>query len=134
MKNKKHYLFDLKPFTDEDGSLIAIENSKDFPIKIVRVFYEYSVNGSCTRGKHANKKSRFCLIAVSGSCEVIVEDGIATTNYRLDSPQKCLFLDRMIWKTMTNFSKDCVLLVLSDQCYDKTEYIRDFQEYLKLIK
>lgn len=134
MKNKKHYLFDLKPFTDEDGSLIAIENSKDFPIKIVRVFYEYFVNGSCTRGKHANKKSRFCLIAVSGSCEVIVEDGIATTNYRLDSPQKCLFLDRMIWKTMTNFSKDCVLLVLSDQCYDKTEYIRNFQEYLKLIK
>ena len=134
MKNKKHYLFDLKPFTDEDGSLIAIEKNKDFPIKIVRVFYEYSVNGSCIRGKHANKKSRFCLVAVSGSCDVIVEDGIATTNYRLDSPQKCLFLDRMIWKTMTNFSKDCVLLVLSDHCYDKTEYVRDFQEYLKLIK
>lgn len=131
MENKKHYLFEIKPFSDEDGFLAVLEEEKQIPFKIKRVFYEYGVNKNCLRGKHANRKSRFCLIAVSGSCDVIVEDGSSKITYQLDKPYKVLFLDKMVWKTMTNFSKDCVLLVLSDSLYDKDEYIRDFKEYLK---
>ena len=134
MENKKHYLFEIKPFSDEDGFLAVIEEEKQIPFKIRRIFYEYGVEKTSLRGKHANKYSRFCLISVSGSCDVIVEGGKSKIIYKLDKPHKVLFLDRMVWKTMTNFSKDCVLLVLSDCLYDKNEYIRDFEEYKKLIK
>lgn len=131
MENKKHYLFEIKPFSDEDGFLAVLEEEKQIPFKIKRIFFEYGVNRKSLRGKHANRKSRFCLIAVSGSCDVIVEDGSSKVTYKLDKPYKVLCLDKMVWKTMTNFSKDCVLLVLSDSLYDKDEYIRDFEKYLK---
>ena len=134
MENKKHYLFEIKPFSDEDGFLAVIEQEKQIPFKIKRIFYEYGVENTSLRGKHANKNSRFCLIAVSGSCDVIVEDGYETETYSLDTPTKLLYLDKMVWKTMTNFSKDCVLLVLSDCLYNKNEYIRDFSEYLSMVK
>ena len=132
MKNEEHYLFELKPFYDEDGFLAVIEEEKQIPFKIKRIFYEYGVVGTSLRGKHANRNSRFCLIAISGSCDVIVEDGLHKITYKLDDPSKVLYLDKMIWKTMTNFENNCVLLVLSDCLYDKNEYIRDFNEYLKL--
>ena len=131
MENRKHYLFELKPFSDEDGFLTVIEEEKQIPFKIKRIFYEYGVKETSLRGKHANKNSQFCLIAVSGSCDVIVEDGISKTSYKLDNPNKVLYLDKMVWKTMTNFSNNCVLLVLSDQLYNKDEYIRDFNCFLK---
>ena len=131
MEDKKHYLFEIKPFSDEDGFLAVIEEEKQIPFKIRRIFYEYGVDRNSLRGKHANRKSRFCLVAVSGSCDVIVEDGISKVIYVLDKPYKVLYLDKMVWKTMTNFSKDCVVLVLSDSLYDKDEYIRDFEDFLK---
>ena len=134
MENKKHYLFEIKPFSDEDGFLTVIEEEKQIPFKIKRIFYEYGVEKTSLRGKHANKNSRFCLIAVSGTCDVIVEDGIKRNIYHLDTPNKILYLDKMIWKTMTNFSKNCVLLVLSDSLYNKNEYIRDYEQYKKLVK
>ena len=101
MENRKHYLFELKPFSDEDGFLAVIEEEKQIPFIIRRIFYEYGVQSTGLRGKHANKNSRFCLIAVSGSCDVIVEDGQNKVVYSLDKPCKVLFLDKMIWKTMT---------------------------------
>ncbi len=134
MENKKHYLFEIKPFSDEDGFLAVLEEEKQIPFKIKRIFYEYGVNRNSLRGKHANRKSRFCLIAVSGSCDVIVEDGSSKVTYKLDEPYKVLYLDKMVWKTMTNFSKECVLLVLSDSLYDKDEYIKNFNDYLLVLK
>lgn len=133
MENRRHYLYEINPFSDGDGNLAVIEECAQIPFKIKRIFYEYGVDKTSLRGKHANKNSRFCLIAVSGSCSVIVEDGFSKTIYELDKPHKVLYLDKMVWKTMINFSKDCVLLVLSDSLYDKNEYIRDFNEYLKSL-
>ena len=134
MENKRHYLYEIQPFSDEDGCLAVLEENKQIPFKVKRIFYEYRVSQKSLRGKHANKNSRFCLIAISGSCDVIVEDGTSKTVYNLNSPTKVLYLDKMVWKTMTNFSKDSVLLVLSDSLYDKDEYIRDFGEYLETIR
>lgn len=133
MKNEKHYLFELKPYSDEDGFLAVIEGGKHIPFEIKRIFYEYGVENNSLRGRHANRNSRFCLIAVSGSCDVIVEDASKKIIYSLNAPNKILYLDKMVWKTMTNFSNNCVLLVLSDSLYDKDEYIRDFEQYKKLV-
>lgn len=132
--NKNHYIYEIKPFSDEDGSLTVLEEKKHIPFQIRRIFYEYGVSGTSTRGKHANKDSQFCLICVHGTCNVIVEDGKSVTTYLLDNPNKILYLNKMVWKTMTNFSKDCVLLVISDHFYNKDEYIRDFNQYIELLK
>ena len=136
--NRKHYLFDVPSFCDEDGSLTVLEELKQIPFKIKRIFYEYGVKATSLRGKHANKKSRFCMIAVSGSCDVIIKDfesgNLIEKIYHLDDSCSVLYLDRMVWKTMTNFSEDCVLLVLSDSLYDKNEYVRDFDEYANILK
>ena len=132
--NKRHYLYNIKSISEKDGLLSVLEEKKDVPFNIKRVFYEYGVSEYANRGEHANKKSRFCLIALSGSCEVIVNDGRKDTQYLLDAPTKVLYLDKMIWKTMKHYSKDCILLVLSDSLYDSNEYIRDFNEYKELAK
>ena len=133
MKNNRHYIIKITPFSDEDGFLAVIEENRQIPFKIKRIFYEYGVEGKSLRGMHANKNSRFCLIAVSGSCDVLVDDGINKTKYHLNKPDEILYLDKMIWKTMSNFSKNCVLLVVSDCFYDKNEYIRDYNCFLNSI-
>ena len=133
MENKKHYLFEIKCINEKGGCLSVLEADKNIPFKIKRVFYEYNVSNQLSRGEHANKKSQFCMIALSGFCEVVVNDGDCETVYLLDSPTKVLYMDRMVWKIMKNFSDNCILLVLSDSLYDQGEYIRDFQQYLKQI-
>ena len=133
MENKKHFLFDLKIFSDEDGSLIVVEENKQIPFEIKRIFYEFNVSSSSIRGKHANMKSKFCLVCVAGSCEIVVDDGHEIITYNLDKPNKVLFINKMVWKTMNNFSSNCVLLVISDSFYDGNEYIRDYENYLKLV-
>lgn len=133
MENKKHYIYEVKPICEGAGSLAVLEENNQIPFKIRRIFYEYDLKKYISRGSHANKNSRFCFIAVSGSCDVVVEDGKSKTTYKLDKPYKILYLDNMIWKTMTNFSNNCVLLVLSDSLYDPNEYIRDFEEYLAIL-
>ena len=123
MENKKHYLFDIKPILDTKASLVVVEENKQLPFKPKRFFYEYNFENDCIRGNHANIDSQFCFIAVVGSCHIKVDDGTNKALYVLDSPTKVLYLDKMVWKTMDNFSKDCVLLVISDCLYNSQEYI-----------
>lgn len=122
---KKYEIINFNEFGDASGKLVAIENGKNIPFDIKRTFYIYGTKEGIVRGQHANKISRFVLICLSGSCEVRVYDmeEKIEENFILDSPKKGLYLDRMIWKDMHNFSKDCVLLVLSDSEYIKDEYI-----------
>lgn len=133
MENRKHYLFEINSFSNDSGNLVAIEGNKTIPFAIKRVFYEYGFKGSKTRGNHANKVSRFCMIALSGSCRVNIHDGLSGTEYILDTPNKALYIDKMTWKVMSDFSSDCVLLVLSDSLYDKTEYIDNFNKFLSFV-
>lgn len=123
--SEKYKLINFDEFGDESGKLVAIENSKNIPFDIKRTFYIYGTKEGIVRGQHANKISRFVLICLSGSCEVKVYDldKKIEENFVLDSPKKGLYLDRMIWKDMYNFSENCVLLVLSDSEYIKDEYI-----------
>lgn len=123
--NEKYKIINFNEFGDENGKLVAIENSENIPFDIKRVFYIYGTKERIVRGQHANKISRFVLICLSGSCEVKVYDmeEKIEENFVLDSPKKGLYLDRMIWKDMYNFSEDCVLLVLSDSEYMKDEYV-----------
>lgn len=119
---------------DERGHLVVAEFPHNIPFVIKRIFYIYGSDRNIVRGKHANRKSEFVLINVSGSCKVKVDTGKEKKIINLDKPHKGLYLNKMIWKDMYDFSDDSVLLVLSNIAYDSDEYIRDYDEYLKEMR
>lgn len=118
---------------DSKGRLVVVEGMKDIPFEIKRIFYIYGADSDIVRGKHANRKSEFVLINVAGSSKVRVNDGEKEEVFVLDKPNKGIYLPRMVWKDMYEFSSDSILLVLSSQPYDAEEYIKDFDEYLKEV-
>lgn len=116
---------------DERGEMIVAECGKEIPFNIKRIFYMYNTKGDIIRGKHANRNSEFVFINIKGSCRILVDNGFDKEEVVLDEPNKGIYIDRMIWKDMYDFSEDAILLVLSNEVYDSNEYIRDYEEYLK---
>lgn len=119
---------------DERGNLIVAEgNEKDIPFQIKRVFYMYGSDDTIVRGKHANKKTEFVMINVKGKSKVRVDNGKESVVVELDKPCMGLYLKSMVWKEMYDFSEDSILLVLASEHYDGTEYIREYDDYIKII-
>ena len=119
---------------DERGKLVVIEGEKHIPFEIKRVFYIYDSDTSVIRGQHANRNSEFVLINVAGKSKVRVTDGKDELVIELNKPMMGIYIPKMIWKDMYDFSDDSVLLVLTNTYYDDSEYIRDYDEYLKKIR
>ncbi|MBQ3690745.1 MAG: FdtA/QdtA family cupin domain-containing protein [Bacteroidales bacterium] len=117
---------------DDRGKLVIVEGKKDVPFEIKRLFYIYGSDSDVVRGKHANRDSEFVLINVSGTSKVMVTDGNEKQIVELTKPRQGVYLPKMVWKEMYDFSPDSVLLVLASTHYDCGEYIRDYDEYLKL--
>ena len=114
-------IIDIPTFYDERGSLSIVEKVVEFDFK--RVYYIYNTDGK-QRGGHRHKKTKQLLICVNGSCDVFCENKLKENNtFDLNSPNKCLLVEAEDWHTMQNFSKDCVLLVLASEYYDKDDYI-----------
>ena len=118
---------------DERGNLVVVEGEQQIPFSINRVFYIYGSDDTVVRGQHANRESEFVLINVSGTSKVRVDDGNEEYVVELNRPRMGLYLKTMLWKDMYEFSADSVLLVLASTHYDGSEYIRDYDEYLKEI-
>ena len=112
----------------------TIEGNKNIPFDIKRIFYIYGSNSDAIRGQHANRDSEFVLINVSGKCAIKLKDGKNERIVYLGKPNKGLYIPRMVWKDMYDFSKDSVLLVLANTYYNKDEYIKDFNEYLSIME
>lgn len=127
----KTKLMDLMANDGPDGSLVVVEGGVTVPFDIKRSFFIYGVDGDSVRGNHANRNSEMLMIAVSGSVKVIVKDGRVVQAFDLKTPKKGLYLPKMTWKEMQDFSEDCVLLVLASEHYDKNEYIYDYDEFEK---
>lgn len=119
---------------DERGHLVVVEGNQAVPFEIKRIFYIYGSDAGVVRGQHANKESEFVLINVSGKSKVRIMDGTEKVEIELNKPNMGVYLPKMVWKDMYDFSRDSVLLVLASMHYDAQEYIRDFEEYLKLMK
>ncbi len=126
-------ILEFSEYGDERGSLVIAEGNMDVPFEIKRVFYMYGSDPDVIRGQHANKESEFVLINVSGSSKVKIDNGRENVIVELNKPRMGLYLSTMIWKDMYDFSPDSVLLVLASTHYDGSEYIRDYNEYLKII-
>lgn len=119
---------------DERGKLVVIEGGEAIPFEIKRVFYIYESDATVVRGKHANRESEFVLINVAGKSKVRITDGSDEIIVELDKPMMGVYIPKMLWKDMYDFSPDSVLLVLASTHYDGSEYIRDYDEYLKVIR
>ena len=120
---------------DERGSLIALEGlSKQVPFEIKRVYYIFGTKPNVIRGKHAHYKLKQLLICVSGSVDILLDDGKNKDTIRLDSPDQGLYIDGFIWREMHNFSKDAVLVVLASDYYNEEDYIRDYSKFLEEVK
>ncbi|MCI8529330.1 MAG: WxcM-like domain-containing protein [Lachnospiraceae bacterium] len=119
---------------DERGNLVVVEGSGyDIPFDIKRVFYIYGSDNSVVRGQHANRKTEFVMINVSGRSKVKVDNGWEQKVIELNKPRMGLYMSTMVWKDMFDFSEDSVLLVLASEHYDAEEYIRNHDDFMREI-
>lgn len=129
----QYKILEFKDLGDERGKLVVVEGMDDIPFEIKRVFYIYGSDPEVVRGQHANKKTEFVLINVSGTSKVKVDNGVETEIIELNRPRMGLYLPINLWKDMYDFSEDSVLLVLASEHYDASEYIRDYDQFVKEV-
>ena len=124
-------LEEFKVLGDHRGQLVALEANRQIPFDVKRVFYIYGTLDGIPRGNHSHYKTKQFLIAVNGSCKVTLDNGKTKETFDLNRPNLGLFQDALIWGSMHDFSSDCVLMVLADEFYDESDYIRDYDKFLK---
>ena len=132
MHNKVDYkILSFQIHGDKSGKLIALENTIDIPFEIKRIYYIWDTYKYIVRGKHAHKKLKQVIICVKGACDFILDDGTNRESVHLDDPSKGLYISNYIWREFTNFSEDCVVMVLASEYYNPMDYIHDYDEFLK---
>lgn len=119
--------------SDNRGSLIALENLKEIPFEIKRIYYIYDTKPEFPRGAHAHRELEQVLIMIEGSCELVLNDGKNIKNIILNRPDMGIFIGKNMWREMKNFSYGAKLLVLASDFYNEKEYIRDYEEFLRNI-
>ena len=119
-----------------NGGVIEIEGMKDVPFEIKRIFYIFGKgNVGTVRGKHSNRKSEFVLFNVKGKSKVkTIDENRNEVIYELNEPNQAIYLPKMVWKEMYDFSEDSVLMVLTNEYYDANEYIRNFNDFTDEMK
>jgi dTDP-4-dehydrorhamnose 3,5-epimerase-like enzyme len=115
---------------DGRGNLTFIEEGQQSPFEIRRVYYLYDVPGGATRAGHAHRELQQLLIAMSGSFDVTVDDGVHKERYHLNRSYQGLYIPPMVWRYIDNFSSGSVCLALASEIYDETDYFRDYDEFL----
>ncbi len=128
-----YQILDFNVLGDYQGNLIALEGgaTESIPFDIKRVYYIWGTSKDVVRGKHAHRKLEQVIVCVSGSCDFILDNGKARVTVHLDSPAQGMYIKHNIWREFTNFSTDCVVMVLASEHYDETDYIRDYKTFLE---
>lgn len=125
-------LINLPRFTDPRGNLSVVEQNENVPFDIKRVFFTYDVPGGESRADHANKTLIEFIVAVSGSFTVSLDDGKEKKKILLNKPYQGLLVNPMIWRKLEDFSSGAVALVICSDFYNEEDYIRDYDEYLRV--
>ena len=115
---------------DPRGALTFVENSRQIPFNIARIYYLYDVPGGAARAGHSHKALQQVLVAMSGSFDVHVDDGVNRKTYHLNRSYLGLYIPRMIWRELDNFSSGSVCLSLASEFYDESDYYRDYDDYI----
>lgn len=127
-------LKEFKVFGDKTGSLIAVEALKDIPFEIKRVYYVYGTSAHAVRGHHSHRQLEQIIFCPMGACDFILDDGKKRVTIAMDKPNKALHISGNIWREFTNFSPNCVVMVLASMYYDEGDYIRDYDKFLETLK
>ena len=131
---KKCRLINFKKFSDGRGSLTAVESAKDIPFDIKRVYYLYDIPEDKIRGEHAHKKLEQLILCINGSFDIIIDNGFFKKKYTLNDPSIGLYVPKMHWRILENFSKNSTCLVLASQEYTEDDYYRDYNDFLSNIE
>jgi hypothetical protein len=134
MSIERCVMLDLPKISDPRGNLTFIEGGRHIPFDIKRVYYLYDVPGGAERGGHAHKELHQLIVAMSGSFDVVLDDGTSKKRIHLDRSYSGLYVCPMIWREIDNFSSGSVCMVLASNTYSETDYYRDYGEYLSVLK
>lgn len=124
---------ELQNLTDDRGALVVAEANKNIPFEIKRVYCLYQMTGDA-RGFHAHKDLQQVMVCLSGSCIVKLDDGKSSADIKIEASSDGLNIEPMVWHEMSDFSSDCVLMVLASNYYDEEDYMRDYSEFIKECK
>ncbi len=124
-------LVDLPKVHNRAGNITALENQISVPFDVKRVYYLYDVPGGEERGGHAHLELEQIIVSVSGAFDVVIDDGFTKKVVHLDRPYKGLHIVPGIWRELVNFSSGATCLVLASEKYAETDYVRDYQDFLK---
>jgi oxalate decarboxylase/phosphoglucose isomerase-like protein (cupin superfamily) len=127
-------LIELPKITDPRGNLTFIETNKHIPFQIKRVYYLYDVPGGAERGGHAHRKLQEFIIAMSGSFDVILEEGRGKHRFHLNRSYYGLYIPSMLWRELDNFSSGSVAMVLASEFYNESDYYRNYDDFLKVLR
>jgi hypothetical protein len=127
-------IIDFPKIIDSRGNLTALEGGKQIPFPIKRVYYLYDIPGGAERGGHAHRDLQQVIIAISGSFDVVLDDGLEKRTVHLNRASSGLFIDRLIWRELKNFSSGSVCLVLASEVYDEADYYRDYSQFLEATR
>ncbi|HBG65029.1 MAG TPA: WxcM-like domain-containing protein [Treponema sp.] len=119
---------------DSRGKLVALQNLKEIPFEIKRIYYIYDTLPGESRGFHAHKELEQIIIAMDGACTVVLDDGTRRQKVVLNRPDMGLYIGKCMWREMHDFSYGCKLVVLASGYYDEKEYIRNYEEFLKELE
>lgn len=119
---------------DERGQLVALEEYKDIPFEIKRVYYIYETAEGVIRGRHAHRSLKQILICIHGSCKILLDDGYEKKEILLNNPCEGLYVSNVMWREMFDFSPDAVLMVLASEIYNESDYIRNYEEFLDFVR
>ncbi len=120
---------DFQSHGDDRGQLVALEEGRNVPFAIKRVYYIFKTKPQVSRGFHAHRFLRQVAVCVSGRCRMVLDNGKTREETWLDNPARGLLIEGLVWREMHDFSDDCVLMVLADALYNEQDYIRDYQQF-----
>lgn len=126
--------YEFQQHGDDRGQLVALEELKDIPFEIKRVYYMYDTGEGVRRGYHAHKSLEQILICIHGSCKILLDDGTEKEVVELEKPYEGLYVSNAMWREMFDFSPDAVLMVLASEYYDESDYIRNYDDFLEYTK
>jgi dTDP-4-dehydrorhamnose 3,5-epimerase-like enzyme len=127
-------ILDLPKISDPRGNLTFIEGGRHIPFEIKRVYYLYDVPGGAERGAHGHRRLQQFIVAMSGSFDVILDDGFDTKTIHMNRSYYGLYVSPMMWREITNVSSGAVLMVLASDFYDASDYFRDYNEFQKAAR
>lgn len=134
MSQQKPYIIELPKINDRRGNLSFVEFPGQLPFEIARTYWIYDVPGGEKRGGHAFKAQQEAIIALSGSFDVVLHDGLEEHKFSLNRSYLSLYIPKMHWRTLENFSTNALALIVSDQPYKDSDYIRDFNQFKEICQ